>query len=693
MSNNNELEKKIINLIEIFKNKSFDEVIDEGIKLFKINKKISILPNIVGASYAAKNDHIHAIQFYEMALEIDNKNTEILNNLGKSQISLEDYEGAIIKFKQSRDIDQNNFDTLFNLGLVYFQLGEYENSLSNYIRAIKINNKVDKLYYNTGIVLSKIGKIKEATKYFLHTIKINNKHIKALNYLGIQFINENKYENAIHYLKEAININPNYAKAYNNLGAAYLQIKDFKAALQCFDKAYSLDNNLIISAIQKYYLKRLFCDWSNEKDLKSIINKTITSNELVSPWFCLSLEDNAENHFLRAKKYSSKYNLLKTNNNIYSNTKIRIGYYAADFHQHAGMINMEGIFKNHNKNEFEIIAFYYGKIKKDATHERIKKYFDKFFYVNEFDDEEIQKLSISNKIDIAIYRAGLTVNARSSIFSHKVAPIQINFLGYPGTTGQQGVDYIISDQFVIPEYHKNYYSEKIIFLTDCYYPRDDSRKISSKRFIREDYNIPKESFVFCSFNNSYKISVEEFNIWIKLLDAVKNSSLLLLSPNKEMKSNLQNFTISKNINLDRLIFLEYISFEDHLSRHYLADLFLDTFNYNAHTSAVDSLWTGLPILTKVGKSFSSRICGSLLNYLELDQLVVKNDEDYFNKAVELATNTKKYKEIKDKIIEAKKLGNFFNTKKYTENLEKAYKKVHQMRVFENKFDNIYIEEN
>ena len=219
------------------------------------------------------------------------------------------------------------------------------------------------------------------------------------------------------------------------------------------------------------------------------------------------------------------------------------------------------------------------------------------------------------------------------------------------------------------------------------------RQQLEQKFIREDYNIPKGSFVFCSFNNSYKISVEEFDIWIKLLDTVKNSSLLLLSPNKEMKSNLQNFANSNNINLDRLIFLEKTSFEDHLSRHSLADLFLDTFNYNAHTSAVDSLWTGLPILTKVGKSFSSRICGSLLNYLELDQLVVKNDKDYFNKAVELATNTKKYKEIKDKIIEAKKLGNYFDTKKYTQNLEKAYIKAHQMRVLENKFDNIYIEEN
>ncbi len=691
MSVNLELEKKIINLVQIFNNKLYDEVIEKATLLYQDNKTLPIIPNLIGASFAGKNNHKNAINFYNKALDLDQKNTEILNNIGKSQIAIKLYKDAIITFKKSLDIDNNNYDTFFNLGLIYFNIRDFEKSLKYYFDSIKLNKKIDKIHYNIGITLSAIGRNKDAKNSFLETLKLNPKHTKALNNLGLQYINDNKNDLALYYLKEAINLNPSYAKAYNNLGALYLQKKDFKLALKYFEKAFGMDNELIIAGVQKHFLKRKFCDWTENEELKSILFKTVKSDEQVSPWFCLSMEDNPENHFIRAKKFSSKYTLLRNNNNNYLNKKIRVGYYAADFHQHAGMINMEGIFKNHNKNDFEIYGFYYGDIKIDETHQRIKNNFDNFFYVNELDDDEILNLSIQKKIDIAIYRAGLTVNARSGIFSKKVAPIQINFLGYPGTTGQEGIDYIISDSFVIPNNYKNY-SEKIIFLTDCYYPRDDNRKISQKKYKREDFDIPKNSFVFSSFNNSYKITKEEFEIWMNLLKEVKNSILLLLAPDEITRSNLLKEASKKNIKSNRLIFLDQTNFEDHLARHSLADLFLDSFNCNAHTSAVDALWAGLPILTKVGNSFSSRICGSLLSYFNLDSLISKNKEEYFNMGVELATNPEKYKKIKTKIAEAKLNGKFFDTKKYTVNLEKAYKKIHEMRISENKFENIIIKD-
>ena len=353
---------------------------------------------------------------------------------------------------------------------------------------------------------------------------------------------------------------------------------------------------------------------------------------------------------------------------------------------------MEGIFKNHNKDEFEIIGFYYGNIKKDDTHKRIKKNFDKFFYVNNLEDEEILSLSLEHKIDIAIYRAGLTVNSRSSIFSQKVAPIQINFLGYAGTTGQQGIDYIISDDFVIPKHHYKYYSENIICLPNCYFPMDSNRKISNKKFTREDFNISKKSFVFCSFNNSYKITKDEFKIWMNLLSEVKHSTLLLLASDETTKSNLQKEASKQNIDSARLIFVEKTNLEDHLSRHSIADLFLDSFNCNAHTSAVDALWAGLPILTIVGNSFASRVCGSILNFFEIDELVTNSKEEYFNKAKNLANDPIEHRRIIDKINKAKNSGKYFNAKRYTLSLEKAYKKIHNLRIKENKFENIYIKE-
>ena len=648
---------------------------------------------MIGASYAGKNDHGNAVIFYKKALEIDHNNTEILNNLAKSLLVINLYDEAIDTLQKSIILDDKNYDTYFNLGIINFNKGEYDESLKNYKHAIKLNNQIDKIYYNMAITLSKNGNNKEAINFFLKTLKLNPNHIKALNNIGLLYIDNNNYELAFNYLKKAIDLNPDYSKAYNNLGALYFQIKDYKQALHCFDKAFILDKNLLSAGIQKYFLKKFFCDWSDEEDLKSLLIKTTNFDESVSPWFCLSMEDNINNHYLRAKKFSSKFKLKNENSNSYFNKKIRIGYYAADFHEHAGMVNMEGIFKNHNKDEFEIIAFYYGDVKKDETHQRIKKSFDKFFYVNNFEDEEILKLSLENKIDIAIYRAGLTINARSSIFSQKVAPIQVNFLGYPGTTGQKGIDYIISDRFVIPEKDEKFYSENIIFLTNCYYPRDNGRKISDKKFSREKFKIPKNSFVFCSFNSAYKITKYEFKIWMELLNKVKNSVLLLLASNNKMKLNLIKEATKADIESKRIIFLEKTNLDDHLARHSLADLFLDSFNCNAHTSAVDALWTGLPILTKAGNSFASRICGSLMNYFEMSELVVDSEEEYLNKAIDLATDRKKYRDIKDRLIKAKKNGKYFDTKKYTLNLEKAYKKIHEMRISQNKFKNIYINDN
>ncbi len=687
------LEKKIITLVESFNKGLFDDVLHDALNTYQNNKNIPILPNLIGASYAGINNHKKAIFYYNQALKLDSKNAELFNNLGKSQLQLNSLDEALSSFLNSKNIDKNNYDTLLNIGLIYYEKKSYEEALENYFNAIKINNKFDKLYYNTALVLSKLGRKKEAIKYFELTLKINNKHIKALNNLATEHINGSRYDQALNYLNQAIESEPFYAKAYNNLGIIYLKKKNFDLALRNFSRAYDIDNNLAIAGIQKHFIKRTFCDWSNKDELDLILKKSLESNQQISPWFCLSFEDNARNHYTRAKNFSRQYKLLQNNNNIYNNNKIRIGYYASDFHEHPGMVNMAGIFANHNKKEFEIIGFYYGDINKDKTHYKIKKYFDKFFYVDQLDDIEILNLSIENKIDIAIYRAGLTNNARSSIFSNKVAPIQINFLAYPGTTGQEGVDYIISDKFVIPENQQKYYSEKIIYLTNCYYPRDNTRQISSTIFNRQEAKIPKESFVYCSFNNSYKITFDEFNIWLKILKKVPNSILLLLRSNDVMVKNLKVKLIENNIDINRIIFFDKIDFEDHLSRLSLADLFLDSFNYNAHTSAVDALWTGLPILTKVGNSFSSRICASLLKYFRLDELVTNTDEDYLEKAVELGLNSGKYNEIKNKLEYAKESGEYFDTKKYTFKLEEAYKKVHFMRIKENKVANIFIEEN
>ena len=354
------------------------------------------------------------------------------------------------------------------------------------------------------------------------------------------------------------------------------------------------------------------------------------------------------------------------------------------------MMNMIGIFQNHNKDEFEILAFDYGSLRHDNMHKKVKKYFDKFFYVQQLSDKEIANFARKQKIDIAIHRNGHSQNSRSNIFAYRVAPVQISYLGYPGSTGLDFIDYMIADKVVIPPENQKYYSEKIIFMPDSYYPTDNTRKIGEKVFQRPSFNIPKDAFVFCCFNNSYKISAEEYDIWMKLLKEIENSYLLLLSHDKLEQKNLLFEAKQRNVYSSQIKFFDYINVEDNLARHNLADLYLDTFNYNGHTSSVDSLWAGVPVITKLGQSLTARVCGSLLTAFNLPEMITKNNDDYKNLAYKLAMDKNLMKKIKAKVSQNKFSSQLFNTKEYVKNLEKGYKLVHDLNNKKHEIKNIYI---
>ena len=349
---------------------------------------------------------------------------------------------------------------------------------------------------------------------------------------------------------------------------------------------------------------------------------------------------------------------------------------------------MEGIFKNHNKDKFEIYGFDYGNFHNDETHERIKKYFDKFYYINDLQDEKVAEIVKENKIDIAIHRNGYSQSSRNSLFAKKIAPIQISFLGYPGTMGVKFIDYIIADKVVIPDKNKQFFLEKIIYLPNTYYPTNNERVISEKRYKKIDLGIDDKSFVFGCFNNSYKISPNEFTIWMKLLDKIKNSVLVLLINDELTKKNLIKEIKKNNQDPNRVKFLNFIENKDHLARHKLIDLYLDTFNYNGHTSSIDALFTGVPVLTKIGKSFTSRVCTSIIQSFEMPELITSSEQEYYEQAVEIATNKKKFIKLKLDVKNKIKETALFDTKKYVKNLETAYSLALNNRVIQNKVDHI-----
>ena len=681
--NEKNIEVQIQKIFNNFNNKNYEIVIDECLNLIRLNYKIPILYNLLGTVFIFKKEYEKSLEYYLQGVKLDPDNEEFHRNIGKNYLFLKKYTNAEKEFLTAIKIKKTNSDSLLHLGIIYLETKNEKKAIQFLEKSLQFNPLSTESFYNLGLCHKNLGDFKKAIEYYKKAIKSNLNHLKSYNNLGVCYLAINDYKNALDILTKCLDINPEYSHALNNLGSVNLALKKYSEAEINFTNAYTLNKNLITAGIQKIFLKRKKCDWSSENEITELMCNSISIDAEVIPWQCLGMEDNPKNHLIRAKKYSNKFKLKSHNNNVYKNSKIRLGYFASDFYQHAGMINMLGIFKNHNKKNYEIIGLYYGDIKKDKMHNKIKKYFDEFYYVENLSDEQIAKFANKIRVDIAINRSGHTDKARGNIFSFRAAPIQINYLGYPGTLGQEGIDYIIADKFVIPEDKKKYYSEKIIYIDNSFYPKDNSRVISNQNYTKSDIGISENSFVFCSLNNSYKITPEEFEVWSSILKNVKNSVLVLLSNSDEMRKNIIYEASKNNIDIQCIKFVNYLEHDKHLARHKIFDLFLDSFNVNAHTSAVDSLWAGLPILTKVGNSFSSRICGSILNSLGLNNLISYSKKEYMEKAIYLGNNIDEIKKIKNLIIKSKEKNNFYDIKSYTCKLESAFAKAHELRLNNN----------
>jgi len=373
------------------------------------------------------------------------------------------------------------------------------------------------------------------------------------------------------------------------------------------------------------------------------------------------------------------------------NKKIRIGYYSADYYEHATSYLIAELIELHDKSKFEIFGFSFGPDKDDKMRKRISKAFDQFIDVNLKSDKEVAQLSRDLKIDIAVDLKGFTQFSRFGIFVERCAPIQVNYLGHPGTLGADCIDYIIADKVLIPQKNQKDYSEKIIYLPHCYQVNDSNKKISDKVFTRKELELPKDGFIFCCFNKNYKITPNVFDCWMKILKKVKGSVLWLFENNPITIKNLQQEANKRDIGSDRLIFAKPMVLDKHLARHKVADLFVDTFPYTAHTTCSDALWAGLPVLTCAGESFASRVSASLLNAIGLSELVTHTIKGYEDMAIELANNPIRLKKIKNELEKNKLEKPLFNTKLFTKHIESAYTEMHKKYIKNEKPDHIKIQ--
>ena len=618
--------------------------------------------NIIGVITGKENNHIEAINFFKKAQKIRPDNNLIHFNLANAFSESGNDLEAIKYYKIAIRLDKNHLGSCLNFGKSLHQLQRYDDALSHYDQAIKLKPDFAEAYYNKG-----------------NTLK-----------------NLKRYDDALSHYDQAIKLKPNFAEAYYNKGNTLNDFKHYEEALFYYDQVIKLKPDYEYLPGTLLHTKMFMCNWQNFKvNVKSL---SLQINENKKSSFChpvLALTDSPPIQRKSSEIWvNDKYpfnSLLGPILKSRHQDKIKIGYYSQDFREHPVAYLLAELFELHDKNQFELFGFYFGPPDSSKIYKRLSSAFNQFIDVGLKSGKDVALMSREIGIDIAVDLSGFTYLARTDIFSYRAAPIQINYLGYPGTTGAEYIDYIIADLIIIPTESQQYYSEKVVYLPNSYQVNDRQRSMTDKIFTKDELGLPKDSFVFCCFNNNYKITPSTFDGWVRILKAVKNSVLWLLEDNPIAVLNLRKEAQFRGLDPNRLIFAKRIDQSEHLARHRAADLFIDTLPYNAHTTASDALWAGLPVLTCMGESFASRVAASLLKAIELPELITTTQEQYEATAIELATNPEKFKDIKNRLERNRLTTALFDTQRFTKHIQAAYKQMYERYHANLQPKNIYIE--
>jgi predicted O-linked N-acetylglucosamine transferase (SPINDLY family) len=641
------------------------------------------IPYNLGVIHSLQGKHQLALDAYNLALSIQPDDVEVLINKGATYNDIKNYVLALETLEKAIQIRPNIPEAWSNKGIALNNLNFYEQSIHAYVKAIQLHPGYFEAWSNKSVPLIKLKRFLEATEACDRALSLNPNYAEAYSNKGIALTELKRYDEAIANFDKALSINPNYAEAYSNKGNTLAELNCYEEAIANYDKALSFNPNIDWIPGELLSIKMKICSWSVIADsLKITINRVLKGERVIQPFALLALHDNPLVHKQASEIFAqAKYPFNSVLGEIArrpKGKKIRVAYFSADFRNHPVAHLTAELYEAHDRSKFEVFAFSLTKPSAgDEMSLRLKNGFDRFIDVEDLSDQEIAQLARDLNIDIAIDLSGLTQHSRTGIFSYRAAPIQVNWLGYPGTIGVEFIDYILADKTIIPNEFQSHYSEQVVCLPNCYQVNDRKRLISNRQFSRREMKLPENGFVFCCFNNNYKIMPAMFDCWMKILKAVEGSVLWLLQDNPSAAKNLQKEAFDRGVNGNRLIFAERLPLSEHLSRYHLADLFLDTFPYNAHTTASDALWTGLPVLTLIGQSFAGRVAASLLNAIELPELITNTQEEYEALAISLAMNPQKLSDIKLKLTNNILTTPLFNTPLFTKNIEATYVEMYE----------------
>jgi predicted O-linked N-acetylglucosamine transferase (SPINDLY family) len=685
-----------------------------------IGKALKINPRAPDAWYnrgcllQEMNRHKEALAAFERALALKPDFPDAAVNRGIALLALKRPREALAifdKIVQSQPADPEAWNNRANAQL---SLDRSEDALLSLDRALACNGRFADAWSNRGTALHRLRRYEEALGAFDHALALKPGGIEALCNRANTLLELRRYSEALAGYGAALQRAPDSVLALTNRGNASMLLRDYDKALADYDRAltaqpgnadalYNRANVLwlmkrtedairdcekLIAADPHYdyapgalvHCKLHGCDWRGLRDAQAaVLDGVRHGRRAISPFQFLAFSSAPKDQLACARiAVAHKYPPAQAalwRGEIYRHDKIRVAYLSADFHAHATAHLMAGLFEAHDRTRFETFALSFGPDDKSPMRARLERAFSRFLDLRGRSDREIAGLMRQLEIDIAVDLKGYTQDCRSFILAQRAAPLQVNYLGYPGTMGAEYIDYIVADSIVLPESERVHYAEKVLSLPDSYQCNDARRPIAESAGTRADFGLPADAFVFCCFNNNFKIAPEMFAIWMRLLAQTENSVLWLLADNAFAARNLRREAQARGVAGERIVFAERLDAAKHLARYRLADLFLDTLPYGAHTTASDALWAGLPVLTALGSAFAGRVGASLLSAIGLPDLIAPSLEAYERMALAMAHDPARLAALRATLARHRETHPLFDTQRFARTLERGYEAI------------------
>ena len=596
---------------------------------------------------------------------------QTLRVLGATQDALHSFDGALLA-------RPDHVEACVARGEVLRELHRPAEALASFERALALRPGHAGAHRGVGDVLLDLGRPAQALAAHEEALRLGSGLPDVQNSLGNSLRALRRYAQAVAAYDESLRLDPRNATVHFNRALALMQIEGVDEAMHGCTRALELKPEIPFAAGSLFYAQISRADWSIRMPMASgeeILRAVQSGKPACLPFAFLSISDCAASQLRCAQVFAEQKCSIeppRRRSAGYRHDRCRVAYVSADLREHATCYLIVGMLERHDRGRFETYGISLRPAEATPAGARIAAAFDRFIDVSNMTDDEVANLMRELEIDIAVDLNGYTQGSRPHIFASGAAPIQVSYLGYPGTMGAPFADYLLADDFVIPPEKRRYYSEAVVHLPDCFQANDDGRVISERIFSRAEQGIPQDAFAFCCLNNTHKVNPRMFDVWMRLLARLPDSVLWLLCHETVVRDNLCREAESRGVDPRRLVFAGRLPYAEHLARLKLADLFLDTLPFNAGTTASDALWAGVPVLTLSGEAFAARMAGSLLRAAGMPELIAGSTAEYESKAIELATSPHALRQLRGRLAQNRGTMPLFDTARFTAHLEAAY---------------------